>query len=186
MAERLSQARRAPAGEGGFTMIEVVVAAALAAVALVAVFGSFDGSRRLIVKAERVETATHVGEQELERVITRTYATVATSSPLPTHSTDPLNPRYHVNVAGTGYSWDQSGANPASTFVPASGTLAPCSSWNDSVSRLTGQVCRFVTWYDDPSIPGTTDAKRVTVAVSVNGGRDKPVTFTSIVWDRTA
>ncbi len=186
MAERLARGRRMAAGEDGFTMVEVVVAAALAAIALIAVFGSFDGSRRLIDKSERVETATHIGEQELERVITRTYATTAASS-LPTHSTDVRNPRYYVNVAGTGYTWDQSGANPAATFVPVvAGSLAPCSNWNDNVSRLTGEVCRFVTWYDDPSIPGVTDAKRVTIAVSVNGGRDKPVTFTSIVRDRTA
>jgi prepilin-type N-terminal cleavage/methylation domain-containing protein len=188
MAERLSQARRALAGEGGFTMIEVVVAAAIAGIALIGVLGAFDGSRNLIVKAERVETATHIGEQELERTITRTYATVATASPLPTKSSDPLNPRYHVNVAGTGYAWDQSGANPAATFVPASGTQAACTNWTDGAApnRLTGQVCRFITWYDDPSIPGATDAKRVTIAVSVNGGKDKPVTFTSIVWDRRA
>jgi len=184
MGERLARGRRTAAGEDGFTMVEVVVAAALAAIALIAVFGSFDGSRRLIDKSERLETATHIGEQELERVITRTYATVATSS-LPTHSPDVRHPRYYVN-AGT-YTWDQSGANAAATLVPVlAGSLAPCSNWNDNVSRLTGEVCRFVTWYDDPSIPGVTDAKRVTIAVSVNGGRDKPVTFTSIVRDRTA
>ena len=110
---------------------------------------------------------------------------MATSS-LPTNSTDPRNPRYYVNAAGTGYDWDQAGANPAATFVPASGTLAPCSTWSDGASRLSGEVCRFITWYDDPSISGTTDAKRVTVVVSVNGSRDTPVTFTSIMRDRAA
>ena len=44
---------------------------------------------------------------------------VATSS-LPTHSTNPRNPRYQVNASGTGYEWDQTGVKPAEAFVPAS------------------------------------------------------------------
>lgn len=188
MAEGAPGADRMLAREDGFTIIEVVVAAALVAVVLLAAFSSFEGSRRLIAKSERVETATHIGQQELERMIARSYATVATASPLPTRSTDPRNPRYWVNAAGTEYTWNPSGSGTSATFVPASGTLPACSNWSDTVSatRLTGEVCRFVTWYDDPSIAGTTDAKRVTVAVSINGNRDVPVTFTSIVWDRTA
>jgi len=186
MTEAIHRRLRA---EAGFTMIEVLVAAALAAVALVAMFGSFDSSRRLIDNSERIETVTHIAEQELERIIARDYATVATAS-LPTRSTDQFNPRYYITASGTGYEWDQTGARPAENFVPAAGTLPACSPWADSVTRLSGEVCRFVTEIKDPNIVQTPtdlpDAKRVTIAVSVAQGKTKPVTLTSIVWNRKA
>lgn len=183
MAKRRHRLRGRLEPEHGFSMIELVVAVALAAVALIAVVGSFDSSRTLIGRAERLETATHIGEQELERFLVKDYATVGTAT-LPVHSADQFDPRYFVRADGSGYQWDQSVSTRVEPFVSATGTLTPSSAWTDGATRLSGQVWRFVTWIDDPSIAGTQDAKRVTVAVTVAGNKTKPVTLSSIIWDK--
>lgn len=186
MAERWDRMRARLATEHGFSLIEMVVAVALAGVALTAIVGSFDSSRDLIGRAERIETATHIGEQELERLMGQDFATVATSS-LPVYDSSQYDPRYFVKADGSGYQWDHSEATRVEPFVAASGTLAPSSAWTDGSTRLSGNVWRFVTWVDDPNITGTENAKRITVAVTVSGKTPtKPITFTSILWDRKA
>jgi prepilin-type N-terminal cleavage/methylation domain-containing protein len=185
MADRRRSVRERLEAQEGFSLIELVVAMALMAVALVAIVGSFDSSRKLIGKAERIETATHIGQQELERMMGKDYATVATST-LPANASDEFDPRYYVKADGTGYQWDHSISTRVENFVAASGTLPPSSAWYDGATRLSGDVWRFITWVDDPNITGAQNAKRITVAVSVAGRVTKPVTFTSILWDRKA
>ena len=189
MARRLSELRERLGSESGFSLIELVVAATVGVIALLAVISVFDSSRNLITKAEQIEVATHVGEQELERVVSMDYAAVA-SATLPAHASDEFDPRYYVTTSGTKYQWDPSDSTRVEDFVPATGTLAPCSNWNDGASRLSGETCRFVTSIYDPNLVQTptdkADAKRVTVAVSVAGNKTKPITLTSIVWDRKA
>jgi hypothetical protein len=46
------------------------------------------------------------------------------------------------------------------------GALAQSTDWSDDASRPSGNVHTYVTEYDDTSLPGAVDGKRVTVAVT--------------------
>lgn len=172
--------------EAGFTLIELLVAAVIAAVALIALAGTFDSSRDSISGAEQMEAATHIGEQELERLDSSSYSSVGLTS-LPSHSSDPYSPAYYVS--GSSYQWDKNNSSRVEQLVTSGGTLAPSSPWQDG--RLHGDVWRFVTWIYDPNVvqsPDKPEAKRVTVAVTVTGGKNprKPVVLSTIVYDRKA
>ena len=184
MSELANKARARLAGEGGFTLIELLMAAMVAAVALVALVGTFDFSRESISGAEKMETAVHVGEQELERITSSTdYESIGLTS-TPAHQTDPSDPRYYV--VGSNYQWDSTNTSHVEPLVTTEGTLSPSASWNDASSRLQGQIWRFVTWVYDPNVVQTPDepeAKRVTVAVTVNGAK-RPVVLNSVIYNR--
>ena len=65
------------------------------------------------------------------------------------------------------------------------------STWNDGQSRLSGSIYRYVTWIDDPHVPGAQNAKRITVAVTVDNARsggalNKPVLVSSVAFDPKA
>jgi hypothetical protein len=72
----------------------------------------------------------------------------------------------------------------------ADGALVHVSSWNDGQSRLSGSIYRYVTWIDDPHIAGPHDAKRITIAVTVDNASahsfKKPVLVSSIAIDPKA
>ena len=187
MAELIARLRGRLRSEAGFSLIELVVAAALAAVALTAMIGTFDGSRDAISGAERLNTATHVGEQELERIAAMDYHDIGLTS-APTTALDPYHPCYYVLSSGQ-YQWDRRDSTRIENLVTGQGTLAVSSSWTDGTNRLSGQVWRFITWVYDPNLvqsPDQPEAKRVTVAVTVSGGKRKftPVTLSSIVYDK--
>ena len=59
--------------QSGFTMIELVVAIFLTGVGLIAVAGSFDAFRVLTVNASHREAATHVAQQEVDRLRSMGY-----------------------------------------------------------------------------------------------------------------
>lgn len=175
--------------ERGFTLIELLMAMMLIAVGVIALVATFDTSRSLVTTAERNEAAAHRAEQEMERILSLDYSAVALTS-APTVSADPASPAYYVKP-GDKYQWNHgAGATPADDLVvnPA-GSVGPPSNWTDGHSRLSGSIHRYVTWVDDPCCAGAQDARRVTVAVTVNGGGagpSKPVVISSIVIDPTA
>ena len=192
MAERLL--RRVLRDESGMTLIELLVAAVLIAVGIVALFTVFDSSRGLITTSEKNDVAAHQGETEMEQILGLPYASVALTA-APAHSVTTTDPDYYVQPSGS-YQWDQSATpKPADPMVvdPAAGALTHLSGWNDGQSRLSGSIYRYVTWVDDPNIPGTQDAKRITLAITVNnngpgasGALKKPVIVSSIVVDPKA
>jgi prepilin-type N-terminal cleavage/methylation domain-containing protein len=186
--------RRLRRDEGGMTLIELLIAAAVMAVGVLALMGTFDGSRQLVGTSEKNDVAAHQGETELERIIAMGYRNVALTA-APSHSASQTNPDFYVN--GGTYQWDQSAApQPVENLWidPASGLIAHTSTWNDGQSRLSGSLYDYVTLVPDPNAtdPNNADArkhpaKRVTVAVTVNnngaGGLKKPVLVSAIVID---
>lgn len=179
-------------GERGFTLVELMTSAVLAAVGVGAITTVLVGARELVSDSERGSTAAQVAERELEEALAEPYADLSMSQP-PATSTNPADPRYHVASSGSGwtYRWDQaqgSSATPAAViYDPADpGDIPPSTTWDDG--RMRGVVHRFVTVYDDPSIANTAtnplpDGKRVTVVVTVEGGTKprKPVLVSSVV-----
>jgi prepilin-type N-terminal cleavage/methylation domain-containing protein len=175
-------------GEDGFTLVELLIAMLVTVVGLAALVSSFDHSRDLVSVAEKTQVASHRAERELERILAMPYSSVAHTSP-PLASTDPTSPAYYVT--GLNYQWDQGSTGPQSAAlvvdaVNGSSTLSS-STWTDSETRLTGEVHPFITWTGDlcASCAGTQRAKRVTVAVSVNGPRPlrQPVLISTVMID---
>lgn len=187
-------------------MIEVIVAAFLVAGAAMSIVGSLDASRNLTSSSERVEAATHVAQQELERILALGYEEIAMEAPGPQHVDDLDHPRYHVQDADDEgdpptYRWNHAAGagephteplvlrDPGADPAPAVGSEP--SAWDDG--RLSGEVHRFVTWVDDASCPsdpddlcpGGNDYKRVTVAVTIDGEERprKPILIAALARD---
>src|SRR5437868_2357123 len=104
MAERLW--KRLRRSEEGMTLIELLVAAVLIAVGVLALFSVLDGSRHLVTTSEKNDVAAHQGETEIERILSLDYGTVALTS-APTHSATSTDPDFYVQASGA-YQWDQS------------------------------------------------------------------------------
>jgi prepilin-type N-terminal cleavage/methylation domain-containing protein len=186
VAERLRAIRLSR--EDGFTMFELLIAMAVTAVGLMALVSTFDHSRDLVSRAEKVEVATHQAERQMERVLALNYAQIAHPA-LPTSSTDPSNPAFYVS--GSTYRWDQGATGPQTgTLVvdAANGsTELNVRDWVDSESRLQGEVHTYVTETGDLCTvsvcpAGTQTGRRVTVAVTVEGPKPlrKPVLISSM------
>jgi Flp pilus assembly pilin Flp len=185
MTERLLRDER------GITVVEVMVAAVLMVVGIIAMLTTFDGSRELVSTSEKNGIAAHRGQLEVEKALSLDYANIALTS-TPAHSGSTSSPDYYANSDGT-YQWDQgSSPKPADPMVvdATDGALVHVSTWNDGQSRLSGSVYRYVTWIDDPHVPGAQNAKRITVAVTVDNpgatGPKKPVIVSSIAFDPEA
>ena len=173
--------------ESGFTLIEIMIAALLTAVGILAIVSGFDSSRHLVNTSERNEAASHQAERELERVLSLDYGKIALKA-APVSSNDPNEPGKYVS--GTRYQWDQGKTGPQwedLVIDPAAGTIDPVKRWSDG--RLSGDVHVYVTAVWDPKVvqsPDEPDARRVTVAVTVDGdeGPTKPILISSIAFDR--
>jgi Tfp pilus assembly protein PilV len=182
--ERIRQRLRA---EGGFTLVEVMIATLLTAIGTMALVTGFDSSREMVNLAERNEAATHQAEKELERIMAMDYSAVALTA-TPTASSNKNNPAYYVN--GGNYTWDQDASPRTEALVvdAVNGQIEPIETWSDG--RLSGEIHVFTTHVYDQNLQqaGTDqpDARRVTVAVTVNGegGPEKPVLNSSIAFDR--
>jgi prepilin-type N-terminal cleavage/methylation domain-containing protein len=188
MASRptIRAARRVPVGEDGFTLFELLMAMAVLAVGLMALVGSFDHSRDLVSLAEKTEVASHRAERELERILSLPYGSVAHQS-TPASSLASTSPAFYVS--GSSYQYDQGATGPRSETLAVdatngSSTLAP-STWQDSETRLSGEIHRFVTWTGDYCTIAARAlcAKRVTVVVTVGGPRPlkRPVLISTIM-----
>lgn len=185
---RRALARRT-AREDGFTLLELLVAMTVTAVGLIALVSSFDHSRDLVSLAEKTEVASHQAERQMERVLALPYAQVAHRI-APTHSTDADSPAFYVS--GGNYQWDQGSTGPQSETLEVDAvngsTLLDMTPWEDSESRLDGEIHTFVTQTGDLCTAATCPAgsqtgKRVTVAVTVDGPRPlrRPVLISSVM-----
>jgi prepilin-type N-terminal cleavage/methylation domain-containing protein len=153
-------------GDDGFTLIEVMMAMVICLVGISGTLVVFDNSRRLSTVAQKREAAVNQAERELERIISRPYAEVAHPiGQVPAASPSSTHPSFHV-VGGTSYRWDQrtTGAAAPSPFAtdPLGTTPAAGTAWQSAGGRASGTVFRYVT-------QAGTNARRVTVAVTVNG-----------------
>jgi len=190
MAERARIPGRLVREESGFTLLELMIAALVLSIGIIAIVGVFDSSRRLTTVAEKKEVAAHHAEAELERIQALPFSAVALTS-TPAHSTDSTNPDYYVSSGSpSSYQWDQGNTGPKSDQLVAdstNGQITHLSNWTDGQSRLSGSIYRYVTAVNDPCCPGSGYARRATIAVTVNGaGLTKPVLISSIVVDPKA
>ena len=148
--------------EDGFSIVEVLVAALVLSVGVIAMIATFDASRRLTGVAERQTLMVHRAEREFERVAALPFTQVAMTA-TPAHSADPQNPNYYVTTATPAtFQWDRNSAgtaepfavDPAGTFTPTTEASAqPCPAatnpckWSDGLQ--SGYVYDFITWHYD-------------------------------------
>jgi len=183
----VSRVRRSLSRADGFTLVELMMAAMVAAIGVGALTTVLIGSRQLTNDSERGDAAAQIAQREMERTLAVPYANLALAQ-APSTSSDPLDPRYRVGGGGSNWTYKWDGSNAAPVLVDgANGQVNFSTAWNDG--RLNGAIYRFVTQYDDPSVPNDAsnplpDGKRVTVAVTVTGGERprKPVLLTTVVF----
>ena len=180
-SDRLLQGLRA---EDGMGIIEAMVAAMILLVGILSTFAVLDGSRNLVTVSERKEVAVHQGELALEEMAARPFADIETEPPDLTGlvAGDTNDPRSGV-VAGTPSTYRSDAANPLEPLVTEAvapgGAPASRTTWNDQ--RISGTVDTFVT-----AVGGTTDLKRITVGVRLNGtqGPVRPTYLSTLVSEQ--
>lgn len=182
--------------ETGFSLIELLIAIMLISVAVMALMGTFDHSRRTTDVSEAQSAATKAGERELERVASLGYSAIAMPA-APVTSLSPNDPNYWVtNSSPASYRWDQASGGGMEQLVVAAGGAVPNDGGTWGNARLGGRVYDYVTWVDDPCGGCTStadqaitqDYKRITVAVTANSPSrlTKPVLVSTIVSDPAA
>lgn len=159
--------------ERGLTILELMVAATICAVGIIATIGVLDTSREVSVNAEFREAMSHQAEREVERVMELPWSEFAHQS-APAGSPDPANPA--SNVVGSSYKWDATNPSATEPFAidPGGMVASTASAWQDNQTRLGGFVYRFVTQV-------SSNARRITVVVTGTGAKaPRPVLISSI------
>jgi Tfp pilus assembly protein PilV len=174
------------AAQGGFMMIEVLIATLILTVGLLGLIGAFDSARKLNLLSERRTEMAHRAQLEIERLQAKPYAELEMKA-LPSSSTEPTNPDYYVKTSTSEYQYGSSSSEAeklviATTatekMISATPTGRSCSTyvgaceWKDGL--LSGNVYDFITWHTDgkcgAGCPTSKNYKRLTVAVTVTVG----------------
>lgn len=171
---KLGELGTAVHGDGGFSMVELLVAVLMLVLTALATFSLLDVGTRTTFRAEESQAMLNVAQREMEELRSLDYEELALtaqpgSDPDPDH---PLN-----RVSGSTFDLGD-GSAPAELVVNGAGgvsggTVDPGPEAFQS-GDISGEVYRFVVWRDDPGCllicPGTRDYKRAVVAVRVNEG----------------
>jgi Tfp pilus assembly protein PilV len=164
-------------GEEGMTIIEVMVAAVICAVGIMATVGVMDASRKTSVRSEYRDVMAHQAERELERIMELPWANLAHNPTVPTTSPWAGTP------SGVNFQWDRADTSKTEPLL-ASGNGQVSStwtawddnaqSWNNNQTRLSGRVYRFITTIG-------TNSRRVTVVVTGSGENPPPPVLLSSI-----
>jgi Tfp pilus assembly protein PilV len=150
-------------------MIEAMVAGMVLAIGAFAVAQALSYGLTQTQIARQRQAAEALANEELEaaRALNFTNVGLLDAGPL-TKSTDTSNPDYYLSSDGTQFDPDGAAAtfgteplifgqaDPALAHGPTTVTM----------SNTTFQIYDYATWYDDPSISGSQNAKRVTVVIT--------------------
>jgi Tfp pilus assembly protein PilV len=165
--------------EDGFSLAEVMMAALVLTLGILALVGAFDSARKLTLLSERRTSMAHRAQLEIERLQTYPYSQLAMIT-APTHSSETNNPDYYINynspvkcTTANCYAWNAESTGEeealvtlkvskecASTaektecgWVAASPTGRECSKKVGACEwtdgPLSGNVYDFVTWHSD-------------------------------------
>jgi prepilin-type N-terminal cleavage/methylation domain-containing protein len=179
---------RRPDAEDGFTLIEVLIAAVILALASLAVFGVLSAATRNAARAQATQVALDKAQEEMEKLHALSYAELALEH-LPQHEADPMNPNYRVSTENTFFVMREPlgekskmvlageaeyGHEEASEVRGIKAGPIPFSDGN-----VSGQIYRYIVWRNDPTCPesevgsedfcpGKQDYKQLIVAVKLN------------------
>jgi type II secretory pathway pseudopilin PulG len=179
MAHDLEPRRRRRGREdGGFTVVEVMVAALLLAVTAIAVFGLVDAATRNNYRAEQSQVVNDRLQREMEQVKQVPYDQLALTS-LPTHSNAANDP--NSRVSGTTFDVDEgagsdyqplvyNGGNSQESGGAVSGGVVDPGPTPFQSGDVKGEVYRYVTWEHDAACSncGQDWFKHVVIAVALD------------------
>lgn len=141
---RLLSRAGAPAGEDGFTIIEVLVAAFILVLAAMAVFTGFAGAIHGIQRSREMQQGVSVAQREMERIRIMEFGEVAlTAAPEPALSGGTKNPFTRVSSSG-GFNLNRSGAPDYKPFVTSPTGMEVEKPGVPSVGGSEMNVYRFV------------------------------------------
>ncbi|HWC49881.1 MAG TPA: type II secretion system protein [Solirubrobacterales bacterium] len=172
--------------EGGFTIIEVLVALMILAMASITTFTLLSSATRNAQRAKASQVALEFAEQELELLRSMEDKNLALTFN-PPHVDKPLNPDYRVS--GGKFALSRSPLENYKNLVYNTGEIygggeitggtvspGPTSFTNGDVS---GKVYRYIVWRNDPKCseekcPGKQDYKQIIVAVKLDTTSTQP------------
>jgi prepilin-type N-terminal cleavage/methylation domain-containing protein len=173
------------AGERGFTLIEMLIAAIIMLVGIVATIGAFGSSKHTTLVAQRSEVAIHQAQRELERMRALKYDAIGlNTTSAPAHASDPADPNYRVQAGGVlrikpgPPALDEElvllGTEPGGKVDPGPESYTI----GEGGGAVTGKIYRYVTWRDEKCptgiCDGTHNTKRLVVAITVDRGNIGP------------
>jgi Tfp pilus assembly protein PilV len=153
---------RALREEDGLTIVEVMVALSLLALAMVGLTASSDSGLRLVGSSKARQTATEVANATVERARSTPYEVLAMRTG-ETYETAPTSPDVAVTAAGTKYD----AGDGAEDLVVLDESDEALHHTQETVSGLDFEVYRYVTWVAVDEEPEA--YKRVTVVVEWSG-----------------
>ena len=169
--------RQAVAQQSGFTIVEVMVAAMLLLVGLLATFGLVDGATRTVATSKGREGGTNLAREVLERARSLPYASLSAA-------TVTSNVRAMANMGGgTSGPWTVARRNITYTITP---TVCSLDDPGDGMGSRAG-----ATFCPGVGAAGTADAqpedyKRVAVTVSwKDGAKARSATVTAVRSNRS-
>jgi Tfp pilus assembly protein PilE len=184
--------RNAAPGEGGFTIIEVLVAALILTLASAALFGVLAAATRNGARAKGTQIALDRAQQEMEKLHSLTYDELALTR-TPSYVANSTNPNHRIvngNFAlqrepASEYAQMVVNGLPlqGSEKVIEGGVVVPGPiAFEDG--DVKGHVYRYIVWRNDKSCPesetgedlcpGTQDYKQLVVAVKLDATAAEP------------
>jgi prepilin-type N-terminal cleavage/methylation domain-containing protein len=165
--------------EGGFTIIEVLVAVLIVAMGALATFGLLSDAIKNTARAKGTQIALDRAQQEMEALRSLSNKQLAMTA-APAASADRLNPDYRVS--GGTFALTREPRGSYANMVVNGGALYGGGSVEGGVVNpgptsftsgdVSGKVYRYVVWRNDvkcgTSCPGGQDFKQIVVAVKMD------------------
>jgi type II secretory pathway pseudopilin PulG len=166
--------------EGGFTIVEVLIAALILVAGAIATFGVLASATLDNQRAKATQVALDKAEQEMEVLRSLSDEELALTA-APGHSSEEENPSFRVS--GGKYALKRSPVSEYKEMVVNGGVRYPGETLEDGVvspgptsftsGDVSGKVYRYIVWRNDASCsaetcPGEQDYKQIIVAVKLN------------------
>jgi hypothetical protein len=145
------------------TLIEVMVAVSILALIMSGIALSIGVNYKAVALARSRQVAEAAANKRLEELRDVDYASMALSTQ-PVHSPDPQNPDYWVSADGSTYDVTGNGDNETLIVDTTAGPITHVET-PVTVGTTVVDIYQYVTWVDDPGIPGTQNLKRLSVVV---------------------
>jgi type II secretory pathway pseudopilin PulG len=144
------------------TLLELVIAMTVLATVMTGLAASIGLSLKTVQLARARQVAEAAANKRLEELRDVDYPQLALAS-MPTYDADPDNPDHWVS----GSTYDYTGNGDFEAMIVETDPPGPVAHIESpvTVGGTVVDVYQYVTWVDEPSIPGTENLRRVTVVV---------------------